>query len=124
MRISPDSLPKIEDGNGYIGQWAELNGLHFAFEKCPAGYTIQPLLAAFPDHFCPVAHWGYMFRGKVLVKYADGTEETFSEGDAYYVPPGHQPYFLEDSELLQITHKAEHEGLIKAIVDAGLMPSP
>ncbi|MFD9741222.1 hypothetical protein [Umezawaea sp. NPDC059074] len=121
MRIARSEIPVAVDFGDYVGKYAALGGMHFAFEKCAKGYTIDPMLAAYADNACPVEHWGLMFKGSVLVKYTDGTEETFVEGDAYHVPPGHRPYFLEDSELLQITRADEHAELIRTISEAGLL---
>src|SRR5262249_4746653 len=47
---------------------------------------------------CP--HWGYHFKGKIVVRYADH-EETINAGQPFYMAPGHVPEALEDWELVQ-----------------------
>ena len=44
---------------------------------------------------------GYVIEEKVRFTFADGHEETYEAGDAYYVPPGHVPLAFEGSEILQ-----------------------
>jgi hypothetical protein len=46
---------------------------------------------------CQVEHVGYVVSGKMVCKMDDGTEITFSAGDAAYIPPGHDAW-VEGSE--------------------------
>ena len=57
------------------------------------------------------------------VEYTDGREEILSAGDAFYIPRGHRPYMLEETELLQLTRKSEHNELVRTFAEAGLFPS-
>ena len=79
------------------------------------------LIAIFPGAACPVAHWGYVYSGKARVEYVNQPEEIFNAGD-FFVPPGHRPYMLEDTELLRITDKDEFGAFMKQLGDAGLTP--
>ncbi|WP_329042999.1 hypothetical protein OHT61_32000 [Streptomyces sp. NBC_00178] len=106
---------------GYVGKWSELGDMHFAFETCTAGYSMDDLLTAFPDRACPVEHWGYLFRGEVRVAYTDGTEEFLTTGDAFHIKPGHRPYMTAETELLQLTRVADHQHLVKTFSEAGLL---
>jgi len=45
---------------------------------------------------------GYVIKGKVTFKSADG-EETFETGDAYYVAPGHTPVLYEGTEIVEFS---------------------
>src|SRR6185503_20662396 len=49
-----------------------------------------PLMKGLPDDRCQCAHWGYVFKGQMTMRYAD-REEVYKAGDAYYAPPGHIP---------------------------------
>jgi hypothetical protein len=120
MRISKKDLPVTAQTGEYTGTWAEAGGIHFAFETCTAGYSMDELVRIFPDNACPVEHWGYIFTGQVRVEYTDGSEEILNAGDAFYIPPGHRPYMLADTELLQLTRKSEHNELVRKFVAAGL----
>jgi hypothetical protein len=55
------------------------------------------------------------------VEYVNQPEEIFNAGD-FFVPPGHRPYMLEDTELLRITDKDEFGAFMKQFGDAGLTP--
>ena len=69
--------------------WAEEHGgmicgvHHFA-----PGTDITPSFQAFGG-FCPVPHWGYCFKGEMIMRYDDGTEEVVRAGDVFYLPKGH-----------------------------------
>ena len=123
MRVSRDELPISAQTAEYTGTWAELGDMHFAFETCAAGYDMDALVKVFPDNACPAEHWGLIFRGTVRVEYTDGHEEILSAGDAFYIPSGHRPYMLEETELLQLTRKSAHNELVRTFIEAGLFPS-
>jgi uncharacterized RmlC-like cupin family protein len=123
MRISKNDLPITAQTGEYTGIWAEAGGIHFAFETCTAGYSMDELVKIFADNACPVEHWGYIFTGQVRVEYTDGSDEILNAGDAFYIPPGHRPYMLADTELLQLTRKSEHNELVRKFVAAGLFPA-
>jgi hypothetical protein len=80
---------------------------------------MDALVKIFPDNACPAEHWGYIFKGKVRVEYTDGQEEILSAGDAFYIPSGHRPYMLEETELLQLTRKSDHNGLVRKFTRPG-----
>jgi hypothetical protein len=121
MHQNLDSLPITLDIPGHIGSWTEIGDLHFAYEKCTAGDNIDALVAIYEDHACPVEHWGVIFSGKVRVEFTDGHEELFSTGDLFHVPPGHRPYIVEDTVLLQITKTTEHHRMIDEMSAAGVL---
>jgi len=80
----------------------------------PAGVDFTPLLKGLPDDRCPCPHWGYVLRGAITVRYADGTEETTRAGEAYYWPGGHTGWtdegvtFIEFSLADEIRPVLEH----------------
>lgn len=83
-----------------------------------AGYTVNfvefhedidatPLLKGLPDDRCQCPHWGYVFKGKVTMRYPDRVEE-YLAGDAYYSPPGHVPVKHEPgTQLVQFSPSHE-----------------
>jgi len=46
-------------------------------------------------------------RGKLRFTFADGHEETYEGGDAYFAPPGHLPYLFAGSEVVEFHPTAE-----------------
>ncbi len=93
-----------------------------AWETIPSGMDFAPLLKGLPDDMCQCPHWGYLFRGRILVRYKGG-EETISGGHAYYMPPGHSPVYLEESEGVEFSPRAELERT-KAVVMKNLEAIP
>jgi len=73
-----------------------------------AGTDITPLLKGLEDDLCPSPHWGYLLEGEVSVLYKDGQEETVSEGDLFYWPPGHTVRVGRDAEMILFSPQAEH----------------
>jgi hypothetical protein len=61
-----------------------------------------PLLKGLPDDRCSSPHWGYVTKGKVTFHFADH-DETFVEGDAFYVPAGHTPEVVGGTEYIQFS---------------------
>jgi len=48
------------------------------------------------EALCQVEHVGLVLRGRAAVKMADGSERVMSEGDLFYVPPGHDSWVVGD----------------------------
>ncbi|MHC3467558.1 cupin domain-containing protein [Streptomyces sp. 7R007] len=62
-----------------------------------------PLLRGLPDDRCQCPHWGYVFKGTLVFRYAD-RDETYEAGDAFYAPPGHVPvHTAPGTEYLQFS---------------------
>jgi hypothetical protein len=95
---SNTELPKSGFGEQRTAEWGDMT---IDFAKSPP-VNLAPLLKGLPDDLCQCPHWGFLFKGKIVVRYADH-EETIEAGQAYYMPPGHAPEALEDIELLQFS---------------------
>lgn len=78
-----------------------------AFNEVPAGTDFSPLLQGLKNNSCHCAHWGYMVEGELLVKYDDGTEETLTAGDVFYLPPGHTAMVIKDMKILDFSPEKE-----------------
>lgn len=77
------------------------------FQSIDAGFDIRSRLAGLEDDACQLPHWGYCLKGQFRVRYSDGSEETISAGDAYYMSPGHVPEYIEDCEIVDFTPAAQ-----------------
>jgi hypothetical protein len=86
--------------------------------ELPGGYTVNfmtfhadidgtPLLRGMPDDTCQCPHWGYVFSGRLTFRTADGGEEVFEAGDAFYLPPGHIPQAIAGTEYVQLSPSTE-----------------
>lgn len=93
---------KAQDGAFYIHEveWGEMNG---NFWGLPAGFDSGPMFEHLPRG-CECPHWGYLFRGRMTVKYADH-EEHITAGEAYYLAPGHNVVVEEDCEMVEFSPK-------------------
>jgi hypothetical protein len=86
-------LPMIHDWGGMT---VDLN-------NAPKGSDFRPLLMGLENDHCQVPHWGYVVKGAILIEYEDGTSETFKEGEAFYMKPGHTGEVLEDLMLVSFS---------------------
>lgn len=68
-------------------------------------HNLAPMLKGLPDDLCQCPHWGYLFKGRCVIRYADH-EELVEAGQAFYMAPGHAPEALEDCELIQFSPAA------------------
>jgi hypothetical protein len=93
-----DQMPRAGFADDRTTNWGELT---IDFAKPPRG-DLAPLLKGLPDDLCQCPHWGYLFKGKIVVRYADH-EESIEAGQAFYMPPGHAPEALEECELIQLS---------------------
>ena len=86
-------------------EWGDMN---IAFEAFPAGLDTTPLFKGLPDDRCQCPHWGYLFKGRIRIKYPNH-DEILTAGDAYYLVPGHVVVIEEDCELVEFSPKGEYQ---------------
>ena len=123
MHQSLEGLPVTIDLPGFTGRWTEMGDLHFAYQKADAGSNLDRVLAIYDDKACRVEHWGYIFEGRVRIQFVDGHEEVIAAGEAFHTPPGHRPYMLEDTVMLQVSRMAEHDQMLADIAAAQTAPT-
>ncbi len=101
-KVSKESAAEVQDiGIGTVS--SEVAGGHeFAFLELREEADMAPLLKGLPDDQCQCQHWGQVMRGEVTFTFADHSE-TFTAGDAFYVPPRHTPSSAAGTEYLLIT---------------------
>ena len=93
---------------GYEGHFEEFDGGYtVGFETYTADADLAPLFEGLPDDRCQAPHWGYVIKGKLKFTFADGHEETYETGDAYYAPPGHTPHLYAGSEVVEFSPTQE-----------------
>ena len=91
--------------------WGDVTVRHV---DLPAGVDFTPLFEGLPGGLCQCAHWGYVTKGSITVRYADGTQETTRAGELYYWPGGHTGWtdegvtFIEFSPADAIRPVLEH----------------
>jgi hypothetical protein len=113
MRHPMKELPLVEDyGEGFRSRIVEWGGMIVSYETFPKGTDATPLFVGLPGDKCQSPHWGYIFKGRVRIK-REGGDEVLRAGDVYYLEPGHVPVFEEDTEVLELSSKAEYEQTIE-----------
>ena len=112
---SKDQIPAEKMGD-YEGRMQQFGDYYVNFETMPAGFPPSPeLFKGLPDDACQAEHWGYIFKGKVSFRYTDGSEDTVSAGEAYYVRPGHVFEALEDTETVEFSPKEEFDKTLEVV---------
>ena len=102
-KISKDSAPNVQDVGLAVDRGGHLRRLHRRLRHDPAGpLPGRRCSRGCPDDSCPCPHWGYLFAGKITVRYAD-REEVFEAGDAFYMAPGHVPAAEAGTEFVQFS---------------------
>ena len=86
-------------------------GMVIALEQWQAGLDTGEMFADLPGGACQEPHWGYLLKGQITMRFTDGTTETLSAGQAYYIPPGHNAHVDEDAELVEFTRADETPGI-------------
>ncbi len=107
--------PVAEAEDGYERRSTDWGELTLAFETVPARTDYGPLLVGLPDDACQCPHWGYCTRGRFLVRYTDGTEETVEAGAAYYMAPGHRPVYVEETDTIEFSPADELRQTIELV---------
>jgi hypothetical protein len=86
-------------------------GMIIALERWHAGLDTGEMFAEMPDGACQAPHWGYIVKGQVTMRFTDGTSETLSAGQAYYIRPGHNAHVDEDCEIVEFSRADETPGI-------------
>lgn len=101
---------------GYEGHFEQFeDNFTVGFETYTADADMAPLFVGLPDDRCQCAHWGYVIKGKVTFTFADGHEETYETGDAYYAPPGHTPRLYTGTEIVEFSPSDELANTVAVI---------
>jgi hypothetical protein len=119
-KTSSDTAAKVVDVGVAEDRSTDLDGFTVSFVSIKQTHDLAPILAALPGGTCSCPHWGYVFEGQVIVRYADH-EETFQAGDAFYMPPGHTPSATAGARLLQIS-PADQLADVEAAIARALQP--
>ena len=89
-KVSLASASTVKDSGIAEDRSETFDGFTINFVTILQSHDLAPMLKALPDGNCSCPHWGYVFKGRVIVRY-DDREEVFEAGDAFYMPGGHAP---------------------------------
>ncbi|MBO0656792.1 hypothetical protein J1792_29845 [Streptomyces triculaminicus] len=107
-----DDTPVTIAGEGLEARTREMGGgMSVLWVRAAKGTDLGPALKGLPDDLCQCPHWGFLTKGRIKLRTAEG-EETYEAGQLYYWPPGHAPEALEDSEFAEFCPTKELEEVI------------
>ncbi|MGQ0519744.1 MAG: cupin domain-containing protein [Actinomycetota bacterium] len=102
-KISKDQASQVEEMEGFEGRYEDIDGYTVGFETYTADADPAPLFQGLPDDHCQCPHWGVVLRGKLVYRYADGTSDEITAGQAYVARPGHLPLMFAGTEIVEFS---------------------
>ncbi len=114
MQSTLADLPLTLDADGAFSRDAQWGDMNVSYEVLPAGLDTRPLFVGLPGDRCQCPHWGFLFRGRFRVLYAD-REETVSAGQAYHLEPGHNVLVDEHAELIEFSPREDYAQTLATI---------
>jgi hypothetical protein len=99
-------------------------GYTVCFESHSTEQDLGPLFVGLADDACQFVRFGYVIEGSTAFRIGDRVE-TYSAGDAYYVPPGHVPIQHEGARIVEFSpteQLGEAIGVLMANVERGRAP--
>jgi hypothetical protein len=105
-KVSKDSAAHVDDHGMVEDRHEDVDGYTVNFVSFRVDVDASPLLKGLPDDRCPCPHWGYVLKGRLTYRFADH-DETFTAGDAFYLPGGHVPVAEAGSEIMQFSPTTE-----------------
>lgn len=101
MEAGPATIQSID--------WGEMKS---AYMRLGDGTDFTPLLKGLAEDLCQCPHWGYVLKGALNVRYADGSRETIAAGQMYYLQPGHTVWVEEDTESVEFSPREEMDDVL------------
>ncbi len=99
----------------------ELEGYSVEIESYSTDMDYAFAYKGLPNDQCQASHLGYVLKGRITIRMADGTEEVFEAGDAYVIKPGHLPAITAGTEFVTFTPITEEYRAANQVVQANMM---
>jgi mannose-6-phosphate isomerase-like protein (cupin superfamily) len=116
-KASKESVTEVRDYGVAEDRTGDLDGYTVNFVSIRQDHDLAPMLSGLPGGRCSCPHWGYVLKGRMIVRYADH-EEVCEAGDAFYLPPGHAPAAEAGTEFIQISPSDQLQEVEAAVVKA------
>lgn len=99
---TPDETRSFKDNKGKA-EIVTIGGIKLGRGTFEPGWVwnkhVRPISGT---HSCQAGHIGYVLQGRMHVKMDDGPEQEFGQGDAFYMPPGHDAWVVGDEPCILI----------------------
>jgi hypothetical protein len=115
-KVSKEGASQTEEMEGFEGHYEDLGGYTVGFETYTADADLAPFFRGLPDDRCQARHWGIVVKGKLVYKYADGSEDVITTGEAYYARPGHTPVLYAGTEVVEFSPSDELAKTIAVVI--------
>jgi hypothetical protein len=106
-KTSKETAPDRRESGPAIDRVTHMDDYTVNLTTITEDSSLAPLLKGLPDDACQCPHWGYMIAGEMTVLYTDGHQETYTAGDAFYMPSGHAPSATAGSDFVIFSPKDE-----------------
>jgi hypothetical protein len=120
-KVSSETADNVNDMGVALDRSSTVEGYTINFVSIRETMDLAPMLASLPAGNCSCPHWGYMLKGRMIVRYGDH-EEAIEAGDAFYMSPGHAPEAEAGAEFIQFSpadQLAETEAAIAKAMQGG-----
>lgn len=117
-KVSKDTTAKIADFGVAEDRSSDLDGYTINFVSIRESHDLAPMLKSLPGGNCSCPHWGYVFKGRIIIRY-DNHEEVVEAGDAFYMTPGHAPEAEAGTEFVQFS-PADQLATTVAAIEKGM----
>ena len=99
---------------------SEVDGYSIEIESWDVDMDFAFIFKGLPNDQCTASHVGYVLKGTITLRMADGTEEVYEGGDAFVLQPGHIPSVTAGSEFVTFT-PIEEDKAMAPVVEANMM---
>lgn len=114
-KVSKESASQVDENPMAEDRHEDIEGYAVDFVSIHKDADLAPMLKGLPDDRCQCPHWGYVFKGRLTLSFADH-QEVYEAGDAFYTPPGHTPLAAAGSEFVQFSPSEELRTVQAAIM--------
>lgn len=105
----PGAVLRQQSDFGDASGYGKISGEYFSLA---AGVDTTPLFVGLEGDLCQCPHWGYVLAGTITTTDAGGAQESVSQGDLFYWPPGHTVRVDQDAEIVMFSPQHEHTHVI------------
>ena len=123
-KASKSSASEHMQLEGYEGHFEDFGPYTVGFETYTADAELAPLFVGLPDDHCQCPHMGYVIKGRLKFAFADGNEELYEAGDAYYAAPGHVPTLYAGTEVVEFSPTVDLQKTLEVVSKTWRPESP